>query len=173
MSSVVRPTRSRSCFVWSISAAWTPHCVSRCGLSSWDITSLEWLKQRGRRFVISSIMALAPEHLPPEPLTLDSSPFTPGGWTGQTVLPTDHAWMAGLWGDCPPAGEGAARCSISKVFLCGEHGQLQSEDGPSWLHCQQWGDAVTHTDTMKRNKLFMLCKLQYIKLNLVNFTNKG
>lgn len=84
------------------------------------------------------------------PLIPECQPLSSGGSAGQSLLWTDHAWVAGVWGDHPPAGEGAARCCISQVLLCGEHGRLQSihsKDDPSRLHCQQWGKAVTHTHT--------------------------
>lgn len=68
MSYVVRPTRSRSCFVWSTSVVWTPPCVKRFGLSCWAITSLGCQKPKGRRFVISTILALLSNHFAPEPL---------------------------------------------------------------------------------------------------------
>lgn len=71
-------------------------------------------------------------------------PPSPGGWTGASVLPADHVRVAPLRGDRPPAGEGAARCGVSKVLLRSEHGQLKSEDDAPRLHRQQWGEAVTH-----------------------------
>lgn len=83
----------------------------------------------------------------PDPWSLIPHPssLTPGGRTGQSVLPADHAWVARLWGDSPPAGEGAACGGISKVLYRSEHGQFQSEVDPPWLHRQQWGEAEANT----------------------------
>lgn len=77
MSCVFRHLRRRSCFAWSTLAAWTPHCVKRCGLSCWVIISLECRMPRGRRSVVSTIMALLPKHFPPQTLTLDPSSLIP------------------------------------------------------------------------------------------------
>lgn len=63
-------------------------------------------------------------------------PSPPGRWTGQSVLPTDHAWVARLRGDCPPARKRAACCSVGKVLIWSEHGRFKSEDGPPWLYRQ-------------------------------------
>ena len=148
-SCVSRHSRSRSCFAWSTLAEWTPRCVKKCGLSCWVITSLECQKLRGKRFVVSTITAFHPKYFPLGPLSTSWSHTPhlspPGGWTGPSVLPRDHARVARLWGDCPPTGEGAARCGISEVLVWREHGQFQSEDDSPPLHRQQWGEAGIHT----------------------------